>query len=214
MADRERIAGQLPGSGTPLNATAEPSLAGRLLDAAAAFHRAARSPNPDPSVVAVTRALDALWLAYRRGDVKLLQEWERPFYNYVEQGRADGERWTGLPLPPRAGLDRAAAIAELQRVAGLLALPRNSAEAVGHGMASTVAMLFPSLCAAQNGAIDGEATRRAAATITAAFQHRLDRMPPAYRNRPMPAEPLVLDTLEAFGVPRAGVHNWLKGTKP
>jgi len=214
MADRERIAGQLPGADAPLNPTEPGQLAGRLLAAAAAFHRAARSPDPSPSTVAVARALDALWLAFHRDDAKALLEWERAFYKYTDAAREEGERWTGLPLPPRARLDRLRAVEELQRVTALLAIPQNEPEAVGEGMASTVALLFPSLCAAPGGKIDGDKRDRAAVAIAAAFRAMVAEQPVAYRHRPLPPEPLLLAALEVFGVPRPEVHNWLKGAKP
>lgn len=133
-----------------------------------------------------------------------------------EQRRLSGhDGWCQGELPPRAKLDRHRNLALLLELTDLFWTMevRESPDKPGrHSLllsarffVSAIRSLFPNVARAAPSDLGREKK------IAKAWERTVVR---AYRKgaRPDP-ELLVVDGIEAFGVPRARVHNWLKGVK-
>ena len=177
-----------------------------LLEAATALDLLAKR-SASPADVAATRVVDALWLATRRGDAETLEKWERGAYTFL-RSRTEEERWTGVALPSRAGLDRAGNVAALVTMAGFLIRVRGStermlpAQAVARTMVWTVHRLFPTLGPVEVDAAKGEIS---------AWYERQWSLRTGQRQDFVDPESLACAALRAFGLTAQDAQNWVKG---
>jgi hypothetical protein len=172
---------------------------------------ALKNPN-DWKRTAIARSLEAIWLAVAEGDSRLLTQLERLALNelprlHSRRGKRIGhvEHWTMAVLPTRAGFDRGSVLRFLRDT---VAHNCTIGHAAGQYDADKIAWMLFEMVKRVFLQLDATDKDAILVRIKDRVKKRIDR------TGKLDDEELIIDTLEAFQVPRATAQNWFKGAPP
>ena len=165
----------------------------------------------DPVALSALRLIHAVVTAAAKRDLSALQSWENDTLRYMQKHALD--EYVKMPLPPRATKgrtkhDRHLIMSALRdRVAKYLKSQKGRPEKVALLPVMTQLQAMVSLTFLDHPHVDDEIKR--GLLFDRVFAHLQVGRPLAE----LDPEEVILDALEAIGVPRPTGHGWLKGAK-